>query len=297
MKGCGIMPNWCNNFITFWSDGTPEGNLGLKDLNDKIGQVFNLVREWKNMKLFQSIPNCYASYDPWECYLADYMYGIRIDCYQRGYITFCEDLDPGQDHFNVECDDAWSPNIGFWYYLLNYAYGGHVTFTYQASEPGMCIFETNDQGLLPRYSALIYAEGINQMMEFDKIWDDSYSKTFQYLIPSEGVYNGKYGVSLECNLIEGDEDEVLMNIDEYKTLSDDTTIETLKNDFSNLEIFNETTHVYPWEFSDIENRIYSEKLCNATISRFRKKPDYEEYGNVKPINSNFVYYAGGENNE
>ena len=299
MKGCGIMPNWCNNFITFWSDGTPEGDVGLKDLNNKIGQTFSLVRDWGKMKLFERIPNCYAWYNAWECYLAEYMYGIHIDCYQRGYITFCEDLEPGRDHFNVECDDAWSPNIGFWQTLLNYAYCGHITFTYQASEPGMEIYQTNDSGLLPRYSAYIYASGIDRMREFDKIWDDSYSKTFQCLIPAEGVYNGKYGVALEVDLLEGDEDEILMNIDEYKTLSDDTTIDTLENDYSSPEAFRDTTHVFPWELVDIEECVHDEEATNTFISKFSntKKPDFEEYGRVRPVTSNFVHYVGGNNNE
>jgi len=154
------MPNWCNNFITFWSDGTPEGNCALIDLHNKMEQV---------AKLMQQI--CPENRDLWEVYLAKYGYGVDISCYQRGYIYWISDIVGNGEEFSIECEDAWAPNIQFWQALLCYFYQNRVSFTFQASEPGMQIYETNDWGILPRYNVNIYAEGVDELLNFDKLWN------------------------------------------------------------------------------------------------------------------------------
>lgn len=325
------MPNWCNNFITFWSDGTPEGNAGLKDLNNKILYVSNLVNEWEKMKLFKSIQNCFSSYCVWECYLAEYGYGLKIDTEQRGYITFCDEIDPEHDeHFSIECEDAWAPNIGFWNYLLNYAYAGHITFTYMASEPGMCVYSTNDPSVLPRYSGHIVTENLEQLKEFDKIWDNSYNPLFQYLIPNNVFGNTELfptcikrdvngrtmydkngraifenrlmpsAPSLELYCLEGDEDEILGVIDEYKTLSPNATINNLENEFKNKDNA-KCVNFYPWELDEVEDCIGCEKHARALVRNIINGDNHEVteegYGIVQPITANFMYYNGGNNNE
>lgn len=325
------MPNWCNNFITFWSDGTPEGNAGLKDLNAKILYVSNLINEWKKMKLFESIENCFSSYCVWECYLAEYGYGLKIATEQRGYITFCDEIDPEHDeHFSIECEDAWSPNLGFWYYLLQYAYSGHITFTYQASEPGMCSYSTNDPCILPRYSGYVVTENLEQLKEFDKIWDNSYNQLFQYLIPGNVFGNTKLfskyikhdenfrrmydenhklivedrlmpsAPSLELYCLEGDEDEVLATLEEYKTLSPNATINNLEDEFKNKDNAS-CIYFYPWELVEVEEHVECEKYSRTLIKNFMNEETHEvteeEYGMIQPITANFMYYNGGNNNE
>lgn len=294
------MPNWCNNFITFWSDGTPEGNCALVDLHNKMEQV---------AKLMQQI--CPKNRDLLEVYLAKYGYGVDISCYQRGYIYWVGDIVGNGEEFSIECDDAWSPNIQFWQALLCYFYQNRISFTFQASEPGMQIYETNDPGILPRYNVNIYAEGVNELLNFDKLWN--WDNPLFPRIDNDMVSNSQgQWVKYPCldfdengnreyydkwlmpivsywNEFEGDEDEVISETEElithqpFETIDDVAAIPGIS--------------VNEWQYVDTDNVIAQEELCDKICSKIGDRDTMTPYGKVSPIYDNFTTFLGGDSNE
>lgn len=163
------MPNWCNNALTFMSNGTPEGDIALQDFYNKIIQAKGYINPFK-----------FGGYDSeytWECDIEDISFdqsnGLfefcdKIDFPKRGYITSISDINNGVFHVNTQ--DAWSPNVIFWYYLLKKLYGNLVTFNYIACEPNMGIYCTNDSNIIPRRNLVIYAQG-NDLFNIPAAWD------------------------------------------------------------------------------------------------------------------------------
>ena len=295
------MPNWCNNFITFWSDGTPEGNCALVDLHNKMEQVAKLMKQI-----------CPENRDLWEVYLAKYGYGVDISCYQRGYIYYISDIVGNGEEFSIECEDAWSPNIQFWQALLYYFYQNKVSFKFQASEPGMQIYETNDLGILPRYNVNIYAEGVDELLVFDKLWnwdnplfpridndyvDNSQGQWIKYpcspLFDDDG--NRKYYDRwveprvYYWNEFEGDEDEVISETEELITHQPFETIDDIKA-IPGISV-NE------WQYVDTDNAIEQEELCDKICSKIGDRDTMTPYGKVSPIYDNFTTFLGGDSNE
>lgn len=297
------MPNWCNNFINFWSDGTPEGKACLLDLHNKIVQTNELMKQLNPT-------GCYG--DLWEVYLANYGYGVKIDCYQRGYIFYIGDISCDGEEFSIETDDAWSPNIQFWVALLQYFYQNHITFTFQASEPGMGIYETNDPSMLPRYSVDIAANGVDELLQFSGLWDWS-NPLFPH-ITSEYVQNRGGGwiqypvYSCDGNppsnfsryispsvefydSYEGDEDDIvdyLGNLITHKPINSIADVADING-----------LYINEWQYVDTDEIINSEKVCNSLVSTIAegKEPlDDKNYGLVQPIYDNFTTFLGGEEN-
>ena len=294
------MPNWCNNLITFWSDGTSEGNCALVDLHNKMEQVAKLVQQFH-----------LGSGDLWEVYLAKLGYGVDISCYQRGYIYYISDI-VGNVEFSIECYDAWSPNIQFWQALLCYFYQNRVSFTFQASEPGMQIYETNDWGVLPRYNVNIYAEGVDELLAFDKLWNwdnplfpridndcvnNSQGQWIKY--PCSPVFdengNRKYydrwfmPTVNYYNEFEGDEDEVIDDLKELITLQPTDTID----DVGAIPGIS----VNEWQYVDTDNAIDLEEICDKICSKIGDREAMTPYGKVSPIYDNFTTFLGGDSNE
>ena len=294
------MPNWCNNFITFWSDGTPEGNCALVDLHNKMEQVAKLVQQIH-----------LESGDLWEVYLAKLGYGVDISCYQRGYIYYISDI-VGNVEFSIECYDAWSPNIQFWQALLCYFYQNRVSFTFQASEPGMQIYETNDWGVLPRYNVNIYAEGVDELLSFDKLWNwdnplfpridndcvnNSQGQWIKYpcspLFDEDGnrkYYDRWFMPTVNYyNEFEGDEDEVISDLKDLITLQPTDTIDDVKA-IPGISV-NE------WQYVDTDNAIDLEEICDKICSKIGDREAMTPYGKVSPIYDNFTTFLGGDSNE
>ena len=294
------MPNWCNNIITFWSDGTPEGNCALVDLHNKMEQVAKLVQQIH-----------LGSGDLWEVYLAKLGYGVDISCYQRGYIYYISDI-VGNVEFSIECYDAWSPNIQFWQALLCYFYQNRVSFTFQASEPGMQIYETNDWGVLPRYNVNIYAEGVDELLAFDKLWNwdnplfpridndcvnNSQGQWIKYpcspLFDEDGnrkYYDRWFMPTVNYyNEFEGDEDEVISDLKDLITLQPTDTID----DVGAIPGIS----VNEWQYVDTDNAIGLEEICDKICSKIGDREAMTPYGKVSPIYDNFTTFLGGDSNE
>lgn len=163
------MPNWCNNDLTFMSNGTSEGDIALQDFHNKIIQAKGYINPFK-----------FGGYDSeytWECDIEDtsfdqsnglFEFCDKIDFPKRGYITSISDINNGVFHVNTQ--DAWGPNVAFWCYLVERLYGNLITFKYIAYEPNMGIYCTNDSGILPRRNLVIYAQG-NDLFNIPTAWD------------------------------------------------------------------------------------------------------------------------------
>lgn len=154
------MPNWCDTHITFYAhDG---GEQALRDFHEHLMNVLMIYHQWG--------PHSWCG--PWLQDVATY-YGVNVQVVQRGYIDFLQP-DITNNSFQMDVMDAWSPNIAFWDLLIKHFYGDNkIGFLWQASEPGMCIFVTNDKGILPRYNMSIAAENVDQLLKFDRLFDTS----------------------------------------------------------------------------------------------------------------------------
>lgn len=298
------MPNWCNNYLTFNSDGTPEGDMALQDLHDKIVNTQKLMSQ-----LRANQP--YGGSDLWEVHLAHFGYGVDIDCYQRGYIFFISDVEYGI--FHVETDDAWSPNITFWNLLISYFYGDKINFTFQACEPGMGIYETNDPGLLPRYVVDLYPDTVDNMLKLDKVWDwsnplfprldsDRADVSESKFIPTGYDYNETpykvtgweyyIGRPFMYESTEGDEDECLEYLEDYVTINENDTIESVEERLDGLMC------VHQYEYVPLEAVLDGEEITNAAMGKLTNgEYGSETYKQIKPIYDNFTTFFGGGNSE
>lgn len=151
------MPNWCENYLIFTHNGTPEGETALRDFHDRIieaHKTYNIEGEycWERDIEDYSYDQCNSLFQ----------YQDKLPVSKRGYITHISDINYGC--FHMVTYDAWAANNAFWVLLLNRLYGNLITFIYKASEPGMCLFYTNDTGMLPRYNVGVYTDGLENLM-------------------------------------------------------------------------------------------------------------------------------------
>jgi hypothetical protein len=153
------MPNWCETHITFYAN--EGGEQAIQDFHRHLMEAQTLYpRLIKN-------PWSYDR-DLWLVDVATY-YGVYIDVTQRGYFEFIQP-DVTHNSFQVTILDAWGPNIAFWVMLLGKFYGNKIGFLYQAAEPGMGIYVTNDQGLLPRYNLSVHADNVDELLTLDRLF-------------------------------------------------------------------------------------------------------------------------------
>lgn len=251
------MPNWCENFMTIFSDGTPEGIQALQDFHTKLlrlTEIFKGNEQWNTQNnIFQQ--QGYRDYRYiWEVDVEQF-FGLQInDVSKRGYIMSISDINI--DNFVIDCDDAWSANVSFWYILIQTLYNGKLHFTYQASEPGMCLYYTNDRGLLPRYVLNMYVD-TEELINFPNLWD--YSNPLfpclnrnhpNIMCPKDYPYLDDY--------IEGDEDEVI----EYFADNYNDNCETLS------DITNSGGHIYinEYEYCPIEASMVTEAFTTAVTN-------------------------------
>ena len=216
------MPNWCENCLTFMSNGTPEGGIALRDFHDRIIKAY-AYRAYNN-----------GDKNMWECDIEDYSYdqcnGLfqyqdKLPVHKRGYITHITDIN--FDCFHMISYDAWAANNAYWVLLLNRLYGNLITFTYQASEPGMGLYYTNDMGLLPRYNVGIYTNGLENLMNIPAAFNTN-DNLFMCL-NTQNPYIGNYGRNDYKNnwskpsqydfdfhmIVEGNDDEVISKCEDY----------------------------------------------------------------------------------
>ena len=107
------MPNWCANFITFYSD-SKEDNKKIYAFNKKLKKLYD-----KNDKLSAVLEG----------------YGLNPDNYScRGTITNLEEPDPTYTFFEVQTETAWGPTVEMWDAILGKYPGVQCVFV--AEEPG-----------------------------------------------------------------------------------------------------------------------------------------------------------------
>lgn len=245
------MPNWCENFMTIFSDGTPEGMTALQDFHSKLLQLSEIpkgIEQWNTQNnVFQQ--QGYRDYrNVWEVDVEQF-FGLQINNVEkRGYI--CNISDINIDNFVIVCDDAWSANVSFWYILIQTLYNGRLQLTYQASEPGMGLYYTNDPGLLPRYVINMYSD-TEELINFPNLWDYS-NPLFPCLNRNHQSLMCPYGYPYISDYVEGDEDEVI----EYFADNYNNNCETLG------DIVNSGKHVHINEYiyEPIEESMAIEKF-------------------------------------
>lgn len=247
------MPNWCENFLTFMSNGTEQGNLALIDFHTKLRAV-----QKKNM-----------TNGLWECHVEDFLTNVdmsnglfeyvgKIKFNKRGYISSISDIN--YNSFHVVTYDAWSANNAFWVELLTMIYGNLITFTYIANEPGMQLFYTNNTGVLPRYNASFYINNIADLMKVPGAWNPNLSNNvflcldinnpYLYYRQSPYKYTNEYDMprndSFEFILeLDGDDDDVISEFEDYvfkKDLSDVSNVNELASEINKLDLGDNFAH-------------------------------------------------------
>lgn len=268
------MPNWCENCITFMHNGTPEGEVALRDFHDRIikaGRAYNIEGEY-----------C------WECDVEDYSYdqcnGLfqyqdKLPVHKRGYIEHISDINYGC--FHLVTYDAWAANNAYWVLLLNRLYGNLITFTYIASEPGMGLYYTNDNGMLPRYNVGVYTNGLENLMVLPNTFNttDNLFMCLNTQNPYIGYprvpydYSKKWGKPhiYDFNFrmfVEGDDDEVIAECEDYvfgKEMPEISKIDDIKQHLpDNVDInINEFSYV-PLE-DEIPQALFQDAIASLLI--------------------------------
>ena len=302
------MPNWCETHITFFAN--EGGQEAIRHFHQCLLQAESI---------FSNIANIWRGRDLWLIDVARY-YGVNVDTNQRGYFDFIQP-DVTHDSFQVTVYDAWGPNIAFWNLLLSYFYGNKIGFLWQAAEPGMSIYVTNDPGLLPRYNLTVCADNIDQLLTLDKLFvkngpfwamgtdhegdfsvyeggwvsyrkdpsTDKYVKAF--IEPSVNYYD----------YFEGDDDDCLGFLDDLTSVTQNA--ETL-DDVQGLPIY-----INPYVYQSTEEcttgEVYGDLMLNHIVNHDKTTKDqlYEETAIrlekpfITPIMDNkqlFVPLEGGE---
>lgn len=176
------MPNWCLTHFTFYANDDSDA---IYKFHKNLMNAAKVYVTWA-----ANIPSArfWRGPDLWLVDIATY-HGIDIDVSQRGYVDF---IQPDVTHasFQMAVYDAWAPNIAFWAFLIHHCYNDKIGFLWDASEPGMGIYLTNDKGLLPRYSMTIAANDIDDVLKLDRLFDQN-NAPFWYLNNSDvNVYEG-----------------------------------------------------------------------------------------------------------
>lgn len=221
------MPNWCETTITFDGRDTEEGKRALEDFYNKVIET----KCDENYNVFEEMI---------EKHIVDTMtplYPYNNNENKRGYITWINDIN--YNSFRIECEDAWTPNIKFWDELIHAFYGDDkIDIRYQAYEPGMGIFLTNDEGLLPRYNFDFTAYGLKEIMKLPGMFDPGRSYgPFMFLDSSNDCLNytnyNKDMVGYISCVTDGDECSVLDYIEECN-LGSYNTIAQAKHELNKI---------------------------------------------------------------
>lgn len=268
------MPNWCENYLTFMHNGTPEGEIALRDFHDRIikaNRAYNIEGEY-----------C------WECDIEDYSYDQCNSLFQyqdklpvskRGYITHISDINYGC--FHMVTYDAWAANNAFWVLLLNRLYGNLITFTYQASEPGMGLYYTNDMGILPRYNVGVYTDGLENLMSIPTAFNtnDNLFMCLNTQNPYVGYrripydYKNNWGKPSHYDfdfhmIVEGDDDEVIAECEDYvfgKEMPEISKVDDINQYLPN----NVNIDIDEFDYISLEDEVTQAIKDNAIISMLR----------------------------
>ena len=269
------MPNWCENYLTFMHNGTPEGEIALRDFHDRIMNSSNV---------YKSSENNYS----WECYIEDYSYDQSNGLFQyqdklpvrkRGYIEHISDINYGC--FHMVTYDAWAANNAFWVLLLNRLYGNLITFTYQASEPGMGLYYTNDMVMLARYNVGVYTDGLEKLMSIPTAFNtnDNLFMCLNTQNPYVGYPRRPYDYSTTWGkpsiydfdfhmIVEGDDDEVISECEDYvfgKEMPEISKIDDIKQHLpDNVDI-----DINEFDYVTLEDEVPKAIKDNAIISMLR----------------------------
>lgn len=235
------MPNWCETTITFDGRDTEEGKRALEDFYNKIVET-------------NGNEHCTVFEEMIEKHIVDTMtplYPYSNNENKRGYITWINDI--SYNSFTLVCEDAWTPNIEFWDKLIRAFYGDDkIDIRYQAYEPGMNLFWTNDEGLLPRYNFDFTAYGLKEIMKLPGMFDPGRSYgPFMFLDSSNDCLNytnyDKDMVGYVNCVTDGDEDDVLGYIEECN-LGKYNTIEQAEHELNKVG----TAYVNEYKYVPVE---------------------------------------------
>lgn len=235
------MPNWCETTISFDGRDTEEGKRALEDFYNKIVET-------------NGNEHCIVFEEMIEKHIVDTMtplYPYNNNENKRGYIAWINDIN--YNSFTIVCEDAWTPNIKFWDKLIRSFYGDDkIDIRYQAYEPGMGLFWTNDEGLLPRYNFDFTAYGLKEIMKLPGMFDPSRSYgPFMFLDSSNNCFNytnyNKDIVGYVNFITDGDEDDVLGYIEECN-LGKYNTIEQAEHELNKVG----TAYVNEFKYVPVE---------------------------------------------
>lgn len=248
------MPNWCGVYYTLMGVG-PDGHNAITDLHTKLNTL------WKQKSCGEL----------WWVDVEEYLLGtnvFRIPCSKRGYIIDISDLN--FDTFHIVCDDAWSANAAHLYSLLGMLYGNAIQINYIATEPGMCLFYTNDRGMLPRYNCngymeIPFHEALSNPLFFKPMANNPCfveKQDVQDYIFYPHRFSDNVGIDLYD--IEGDEDYVIEEVSRALNL-DDTKFETIDDLVKTADKYGLELSVDEFKYVPIEDLVEEERRFNEIM--------------------------------
>lgn len=231
------MPNWCLTHITFETATNDErSSIALRDFYDKISNQLEYGPNYidngfgygwlGNYTMLSGLVSVDQAKN-------DYYEGYRC----RGCITYLDDF--YEDNFYLIQQDAWSPNLAIWQGIINKLYTDPdtglplINIYYQAEEPGMELYATNDYdnryypekyivdlcielqpGIFPFYTQIPGSPFIkinNQLIEQNNI--DFHMGSFHYSEYSNRLIT--FNDEINCRKYVNSEEEVLNEIKKY----------------------------------------------------------------------------------
>lgn len=138
-----------------------------------------------------------------------------------GYITAMKE--PVDGILEITTDTKWIPMMQLWQAIVD-KYLPDAALLYTASEPGFCIFETNDSSYVGKYNVSVIGEGGEEALQ-------------------------KVGLE-ECEDVE---EKVLVGALQHWCKSAETDVAILMDEFYDTEYGNMIA-IDQWEFFDIANQ-------------------------------------------
>lgn len=161
------MPNWCSTSITFSGNQkdieklyTPIAKVcegkEFKDVKKEAGRIDNFLGDILVAADFAHFEK--DTYGGTDVRMNNKEEAYALSECRGGIIDYSIDIKNGEGTIRVDQEDAWSPKLSVWDYLIN-KWNLDVKYVYTAIEPGNCLFETTDPINKDKYYVEIVGAG------------------------------------------------------------------------------------------------------------------------------------------
>jgi hypothetical protein len=268
--------------ITFSSNGSDESLKALTDMWSRFSKVQNITynylitdheKAWVN-----SLSDCHFSLYA----LHRLGFGIEFpNAVFRGNVVKFGQICLVDDHykFDIEVHDAWEPNVNMFDIIIRQFYGDKIKMEYitgMSRDDESGILTTNCFDLVDLTRVKVFAEGIDNVLQFHNCWDYSNNPLFPS-IDNPNVYH-----------IPG----------HWQTRRIGHNINPVyyppNLEYDDILIY-DSRNAVPFYMKCIDN-IPGELYCRIdSVSYTSPKSQYGYYAEAEPIYDNFTTFGGNNN--